>query len=291
MYINWKARCSVVKVLRSGFYSSIQDFGRLGAMHYGVPQSGVMDRYAAGRANMLLGNDKTAAVMEITMTGPVLVFETDTYICLAGADMSPKLNDQAITRYKPIKITAGDILSFDKLQKGFRCYLAVSGGFKTKTVLASRSMYRDITKQAILSKHDVLPIVARKTLNIVHHAGIRPDDNYLLDQVLPVYKGPEFELLTSEQQSLLLSLEFTVSVTHNRMGYHLKESFPNTLEAIITAPVLPGTVQLTPSGTLILLMRDCQTTGGYPRVLQLSEMAMHILAQKFTGQTVCFNLL
>ncbi|GAA3552649.1 biotin-dependent carboxyltransferase family protein [Snuella lapsa] len=281
----------MVKVLRPGFYSTIQDLGRLGAMHYGVPQSGVMDRYATGLANMLLGNDETAAVLEMTMTGCVLAFETDTYICLSGADMSPKLNDQIIACHKPIKIMAGDVLSFGKLQTGFRCYLAVSGGFKTKAVLASRSMYQGITKQAVLLKDDELPIAASKTLNTVHHAGIRLNSKYLLDPLLPVYKGPEFELLTPEQQSLLLSLDFTISATHNRMGYHLKELLPNVLEAIITAPVLPGTVQLTPSGTLIVLMRDCQTTGGYPRVLQLSDMAMCVLAQKLTGQTVCFELL
>ncbi|MBJ6369866.1 5-oxoprolinase subunit C family protein [Snuella sedimenti] len=281
----------MIKVLRSGFYSSIQDLGRQGVMHYGVPQSGAMDRYAARLANMLLGNEETAAVMEITMTGPVLEFETDTYICLSGAEMSPKLNDSIIAVNKPIKVLAGDVLSFGKLQTGFRSYLAVLGGLLTETVLHSRSMYQGITKQVTLFKNDVLPIASSKPLNTMHHANIRPNSTYLTENRLAVFKGPEFGMLSREQQEHLLSFQFSISKTHNRMGYHLKERLEHNLGSIITSPVLPGTVQLTPSGTLIVLMRDCQTTGGYPRILQLSEMAMHTLAQKFTGQTVRFKLL
>ena len=74
------------------------------------------------------------------------------------------------------------------------------------------------------------------------------------------------------------------------MAYQLQESLENSLEPILTSGVLPGTVQLTPSGKLIILMRDCQTTGGYPRVLQLKESAINILAQKYTGQQIRFKL-
>ena len=74
------------------------------------------------------------------------------------------------------------------------------------------------------------------------------------------------------------------------MAYQLNELFKNELDAIITSPVLPGTVQLTPSGKLIILMRDCQTTGGYPRVLQLSLSAINCLAQKYTGQSITFRM-
>ena len=75
------------------------------------------------------------------------------------------------------------------------------------------------------------------------------------------------------------------------MAYQLKELFKNDLKSIITSPVLPGTVQLTPSGNLIILMRDCQTTGGYPRILQLNEAALNVLSQKYSGQKIQFQLL
>jgi len=73
------------------------------------------------------------------------------------------------------------------------------------------------------------------------------------------------------------------------MAYQLNERIENNLKPIITSLVLPGTVQLTPSGQLIVLMRDCQTTGGYPRVLQLCEKSISILSQKFTGNTIHFE--
>ena len=81
---------------------------------------------------------------------------------------------------------------------------------------------------------------------------------------------------------------FTISSDNSRMGYRLNETIPNNFESMLTSGVLPGTVQLTPSGKLIVLMRDCQVTGGYPRVLQLSENAINILAQKTTGDQLRF---
>ncbi len=74
------------------------------------------------------------------------------------------------------------------------------------------------------------------------------------------------------------------------MAYQLEETLEHSLPSILTSPVLPGTVQLTPSGQLIILMRDCQTTGGYPRVLQLIEAAINLLSQKKFGDAFCFTL-
>ena len=74
------------------------------------------------------------------------------------------------------------------------------------------------------------------------------------------------------------------------MAYQLEPLFQNSLEPILTSPVLPGTIQLTPSGQLIVLMRDCQTTGGYPRVLQLTEKSINILSQKTTGNDLKIRL-
>src|SRR5690606_9695498 len=97
-------------------------------------------------------------------------------------------------------------------------------------------------------------------------------------------KGPEFERL-SEQQMIALKQEFTIGV-NDRMGYRLKELIPNQMESMLSSPILPGTVQLTPSGKLIILMRDCQTTGGYPRVLRLNEDDINILAQERSGEVI-----
>ena len=280
----------MIKVLNAGFYSTIQDFGRVGFQEYGVPYSGVMDRKAAVFANALLGNDDHEAVLEMTMTGAKLQFKTATCIAVTGADMSAKLNDQFIKLNKLIDVKLNDVLSFGKSHSGFRCYLAVLGGFNTEIVMNSKSMYQNITKQITIRKNDELLINDSSKIAMSQHASIRMNTSYISSKIIDVFKGPEFDMLSDYQQNQLFSKSFTISKDNNRMAYQLEETIDNILKPIITSPVLPGTVQLTPSGKLIVLMRDCQTTGGYPRVLQLQETSINKLAQKYTGKLVHFNL-
>ena len=280
----------MIKVLKTGFYSTIQDLGRRGYQDYGVPYSGVMDAYSANMANALLGNNENAAVLEITMTGPRLEFHRASVICISGADITPKLNDDYIIINKAVAVKNGDVLTFGKLRYGFRSYLAVLGGFKTENVMNSCSMYKGITERSTIIKNDILEI--DKSFNIIEkkHAGIKINQNHFNSEKITVYKGPEFDKLSIEKQNLIFSQSFTIAKENNRMAYQLSETIHNSLEPIITSSVLPGTVQLTPSGKLIILMRDCQTTGGYPRVLQLKESSINILSQKFTGKTIKFNV-
>ncbi|MGA1227195.1 MAG: biotin-dependent carboxyltransferase family protein [Tamlana sp.] len=280
----------MIKVLNPGFYSSIQDFGRLGYQEYGVPYSGVMDKKAASIVNALLGNHKNEAVLEMTMTGAKLQFNIQTYIAISGADMSPTLNGLPVHLNKIIAIKPNDILAFARLQTGFRCYLAILGGFKTETVMNSKSMRQNITQKVKLHKNDDLQVVEVSIETKNKHASVRFDTSYITANTIEVFKGPEFDKLSEAQQLQLFSNKFTISKDNNRMAYQLEETIDNNLKPIITSPVLPGTVQLTPSGKLIVLMCDCQTTGGYPRVLQLKESAINVLAQKFMGSKIKFSL-
>lgn len=280
----------MIKVLKTGLYSTIQDLGRHGYQKYGVPYSGVMDIYSASMANVLLGNDANSAILEITMTGPTLKFDCETSICISGADISPMLNESPIRLNKPVLVRSGDIVSFGKIVSGFRAYLSVLGGFKTEKVMNSYSMYHGITKHAMLYKNmELLIDTSLKGLN-QNHAVIKVKHIHLTNKTIAVFKGPEFDKLSKEQQDSLFLQHFTISKENNRMAYQLAESLENNLEPIITSSVLPGTIQLIPSGKLIILMRDCQTTGGYPRVLQLKESAINILAQKLTGDSIRFVL-
>jgi len=279
----------VVKVIKSGFYTTVQDLGRLGFQQYGVPVSGVMDSYSARLANALLNNDIDAAVLEITMTGPVIVFTSDTLICISGADISPQCNKDSIKLNHVIKITKGDEISFGKLQFGFRCYLAVYDGFQTELVMKSKSMYKNITSPFIISDGDELSISDYNAETEISHSSIKVNSDHFESKELKTFKGPEFEKLSKKQQKLLFSNDFTIAKENSRMAYQLNERIENNLKPIITSLVLPGTVQLTPSGQLIVLMRDCQTTGGYPRVLQLCEKSISILSQKFTGNAIHFE--
>ena len=280
----------MIKVLDPGLYTSIQDLGRIEYKAYGVPESGAMDRQSAQLGNRLLSNSEQSAVLEMTMTGPKLQFNCNTYVCLTGACISPHLNDLPVAMDRVFEVKNGDILSFSKLLYGFRGYLSVLGGIQSESVLKSRSMYKGITSQFKLERGYEIQIADALQGYANKYAGLKIKDSLFTRQKLQVFPGPEFEMLSEAQKNQLLQGEFTISKNNNRMAYQLNELLPNSLDDIITSMVLPGTVQLTPKGNLIILMRDCQTTGGYPRVLQLSEDAINVLAQKFVGQSIQFNL-
>jgi len=280
----------LVKVIKPGFYTTVQDLGRFGFQQFGVSVSGVMDSYSAKIANALLHNNENDAVLEITMSGSTLQFNCDTCICIAGADISPKLNNKLVKLNSVLNIKEGDIISFGKLRYGYRCYLSVSGGFQAEITMNSRSMYKSITSRFVLAKNDELAISEHDNIIEKSNASIKINTNHFGLNDIEVLKGPEFELLTKKQQKQLLSNKFTISKDNNRMAYQLVEILENNIKPIITSLVLPGTVQLTPSGKLIVLMRDCQTTGGYPRVLQLKEYSIDALSQKLAGKNIHFML-
>ena len=279
----------MLKVLKSGFYTSIQDEGRFGHRSYGVPISGAMDSYSSQFANTLLGNSRDAAVMELTMTGPTLHFLQPTVIAISGAEMSPSLNNKTLKINTIVAIQNGDVLSFGKLRHGFRTYIAIKGGFLITKVLNSRSMYKGITTEGCIKVNDVVDYPSYVNEKRDFHANVKYDNAIIESNTIEVFKGSEFDSLTEEMQNKILN-NYKISKLNNRMAYQLKPLFNNNLQPILTSPVLPGTVQLTPSGRLIILMRDCQTTGGYPRVLQLTEKSINILSQKITGNNLKIRL-
>ncbi|SDR67864.1 biotin-dependent carboxylase uncharacterized domain-containing protein [Gramella sp. MAR_2010_147] len=277
-----------IEVLQPGLFSTIQDLGRFGFQKFGVPHSGVMDRYAMRISNLILGNPEDASVMEITMQGPQLKFYGSTSICISGADISPELNEKPLEQNSVIEINKGDVLKFKSLRAGFRCYLAIAGGFTTEILMDSQSWYEGLTACFRLKKGMKLAYISKPYTKSSTHSSLRIDSDYIISKEIEVYRGPEFEELTVERQKGLFDSKFTVEETSNRMAVQFKKNFKNDLQPIITGPVMPGTVQLTPSGKIIALMRDCQTTGGYPRILQLSEKGIQVLSQKKPGEEIRF---
>ncbi|CAZ98707.1 biotin-dependent carboxyltransferase family protein [Zobellia galactanivorans] len=278
----------MLKILKSGLFTTVQDVGRYGFLDKGVPVAGFMDGFSAKKINQLLENDSASAVLEITMTGPTLLFEEATYIAIGGALLSATLNNEPVANYEVIKVSEGDILSFGKLEKGFRSYLAVKGGFKTPVVLGSRSLFSSVTKKSHLVDGEELPY--ETCLDFKPKISKLKVDSFLEEQVLTVSKGPEYDSLSDKQLEMLFYKAFSIANENNRMAYQLEEKIIGIKTSMITSATLPGTVQLTPSGKLIILMKDGQTTGGYPRVLQLSDRAISILSQKKYGDEVHFQL-
>ena len=279
----------MMKVLDGGLYTSVQDLGRFEYRNYGVPVAGCMDEFHAQLANQLLGNDENDAVLELTLQGGSFQFDKSTVIVITGANLSPTLNQQSVPLNTAISVSEGDIVTFGKRMYGVRAYLAVKGGFQTEKILKSRSFYDGITPKHVIKKGNLLPYTthAQHSKKLAH---ISVREAIFNDIEISVYEGPEFELLSKEQQKQLFQTSFSIGL-NNRMAYQLEEKIANELPSIITSAVLPGTIQLTPSGKLIILMKDCQTTGGYPRILQLDEKSIAKLSQKHTKDTIHFTKL
>ncbi|MBC2840456.1 biotin-dependent carboxyltransferase family protein [Robiginitalea sp. SC105] len=276
----------MLKVKEPGFYTTVQDSGRKGYRHLGVPVAGACDRIAAGRVNSLLENDPGAALLEMTMQGPVLVFTEPTYIALSGADMEVTLNGDALAMEQVHRVAAGSELRCSRTLHGFRTYLGIKGGFRTEEVLGSRSYYPPVTKQRKLIPLMELPY--EPTTDFEPKLLKLSPSEFWKEEKLEAYPGPEYDLLNQKQREMLYATRFTLGKEHDRMACQLQEHLPGHLIRMITSATLPGTVQLTPAGRLIILLRDGQTTGGYPRVLQLSDRAVSVLAQKHTADHVRF---
>jgi biotin-dependent carboxylase-like uncharacterized protein len=277
----------MIEVVSPGLYTTVQDAGRYGYRSAGVPVSGAMDAQAALLANTALGNTKNEALLEITLLGPTLKFHSNTTIAIAGAPFSVLLNDMEIATQQPMSIQKNDVLQLGKAKKGMRCYLAVAGGLQTELALFSRSYYADVTSETKLTKGAILPIGTAKTTIIPCSSGAAVSFE---TNIVHVYSGPEFALLPQFQQKALLETHFKISAQSNRMATILEGNAKFSAKEILTAPVQPGTVQVTPSGKLLILMRDAQVTGGYARIFQLTEASINILAQKRGGESVVFRL-
>jgi len=285
----------MIEVISAGIYSTIQDKGRFGYRNMGVPVSGAMDHYSAFVANSLVGNDINAAVLEMTFNGPHLNFHKSAIIAVAGAPIVIKLNNQIIKQSTVINITKGDVLALGAISCGVRCYLAIAGGFNSPKVLNSRSYYSAITKHTQLHKGDEIDFDHSAALTIRHHSTVHLDEKHFNNNRINVYPGPEFHTLSDSIKAQIFNKKFKVASTSNRMAYTFELGIDiksdDKINEIITSSVQPGTVQLTPSGELIVLMRDCQTTGGYVRILQLTEHSINQLSQKTPAIELQFNLI
>jgi len=278
----------MLRVIKPGFFTSLQDIGRFSYRDKGVPVSGVMDTHAIATINTLLENCKNASVLEMTMIGAVLEFKEKTYMCLAGASISATLNEKPIKNNKVYQVDAGAILSCGKLTKGVRAYLGVKNGFTAPKVLGSVSYYKPITVNASLKKEDSIPYEVCDSFKIKSQD--KYTSSYLEEIVLDVHKGPEYDMLLDKQLEALFFKDFSIAKENNRMAYQLNEKIEGHEVSMLTSATLPGTVQFTPSGKLIVLMKDGQTTGGYPRILQLTDRSIAVLSQKKFREKISFRL-
>ncbi|MDF1695206.1 MAG: biotin-dependent carboxyltransferase family protein [Saprospiraceae bacterium] len=267
--------------------TTIQDLGRFYGAHLGIPISGPMDRKSAMLANLTLNNEENDAVLECTFIGPTLQFDERTVIAIKGAQVSVLINNELVSSSSIIYMQENDVLSFGKIEKGCRFYIAVKGGFQTEEIYGSRSTCYTAGILKPLKKEDTISYFPYHNTIDTQLSISRKFGNTHLH----VSKGPEFTILSPIQQKLLMEHNFTILSQSNRMAYRVTHALNlRHNHSILSSGTLPGTVQLTQGGDIICLMRDTQTTGGYPRILQLSEKSQDDLAQLKAGERFTFTL-
>lgn len=283
----------MIEIIKPGFYTLIQDVGRNQFQEYGMPVSGVMDYDSYRLANWLVENTSGEAVLEITMTGPEILFLEETEIGITGADMSPSINGKVIEMYTTVLVSKDDILSFGKLKNGFRSYLSVNGGFEVANEMNSRSTYVYAKIGGMdgraLRVRDLIPLGLRRSVSlkkVPKQLVIKPFSVTSIRVIL----GPEFGVLNHGEQSCFFSTEYCIDNNSNRMGYRLKgEAIAHDSKEILSTGIVNGTVQLPPGGMPIVLLADAQTTGGYPRIAMVIKSDLPLLAQLKPGDVLRFR--
>lgn len=293
-----------ILVLKAGLLDTLQDLGRYGYSNLGINPGGAMDRYAAQVANMLVGNDSTEAVIEIHFPGPQLLFEQAALISVCGSDFSPMIDNEQIPLWQPIVVRRNTALHFEKLQNGGCCYLAIHGGIDIKKWLNSYSTHlkagaggfngRKLEKLDRLFQGDSLLyfpawLKADMEKTVLHwRADIRKV--YEHPHEIFVTTGNEWELLSEASRKEMMTGNFIIHPSSDRMGYQLKGE-PLELQIpceLISTGVSFGTIQLLPNGQLVILMADHQTTGGYPRIAHVIASHLPKLAQLRPSDSIQF---
>lgn len=282
-----------IRVARAGALTTVQDRGRRGWQHDGVPVSGAMDDVAMRTANWLVGNDAGAAVLEATIAGPSLEVDEDTTFAITGADMDARLHGLRIRPWHTVRVRAGETLTLDGARRGCRAYIAVAGGIAVAPTLGSRSTYARAGFGGYhgrpLERGDVLAVgKARSSIRDMRPRGIdlrRLDLNRHTVRLVP---GPHWRALTGESRLALAEGRYTLTSGSDRMGFRFAGE-PLRLACdvdVLSAGVTTGTMQLPPDGQPIVLMTDRQTTGGYPRIGEIATVDLPILAQLRPGDSI-----
>ncbi|MBS3738420.1 5-oxoprolinase subunit C family protein [Mesohalobacter halotolerans] len=279
----------MIELLSSGFYTSIQDNGRFNYTDFGAPLSGAMDQNLLSFANLLVGNSTDQAVIEMAFIGPKLKFTKAQTIAISAPKVKVFLNGKSVAINHQLFVKPNDILEIKSIQNW--AYLSINGHLISEEKLESQSQYHSITTNKNLKKGDILKIKKSQYKFHKKHSNVNYDMSIYDCNTLQVYTLPEYQKLSRNEKEILSTKAFTISEKSNRMAYQFEETFENRLDAINSVPVMPGVVQLTPEGKLVVLMRDAQVTGGYPRIFQLSESSINLLSQKPLKSQINFEIL
>ncbi len=284
----------MMEILRPGLQTTLQDGGRAGWQAFGVPVCGAMDWQALALANLLAGNDREEAALEMCAMGPAIRFETDAVFALAGADFSATLNGAALPANGAFLAHKNDVLEMGACSGGFRAYLAVAGGFDVPKVMESRSTCLSACfggfEGRALKKGDRIGLRAPQLwLRGLpdRFVAVTPRE----DAPIRVVLGPQQDAFSARGLDTFFSSEYRLTAQCDRMGCRL-EGAAIGLKAGMTPNILSdgvamGSIQV-PNGQPIVMMADRQTTGGYVKLGAVITADLPRMAQKRPGDGVRF---
>jgi biotin-dependent carboxylase-like uncharacterized protein len=270
-----------IDVVTPGFATTVQDLGRPGYYHLGIPLSGAMDRYALRAANLLVGNDEGDAGLEAVFVGPELRFTSDATVAVTGAELPPKIDGEPCPTWTALRVRAGQTLGFGVLEKGARGYIAISGGIDVPLVLGSRATYALCTlggfKGRKLEAGDALVVGAAK--RPAKEGKAVPEALRRRLEAAPelrVLTGLYWERITAESGKHFFEDTWKVAPEADRIGYRFRGGRPLALverkqpfgagsdpSNIVDSSYPYGSIQV-PGGTEpIVLHRDAVSGGGY----------------------------
>lgn len=301
-----------IRILSSGLLTTIQDGGRHGRLHMALSRAGAMDPHALALANCLVGNAPNDAGLEFTGSGPTLFFERETCVAITGGVMPARMTAKGestsvdLPSHRPVRIAAGTTVRWAACTSGFRVWLAIAGGIDSDCVLDSRSSHLAAEiGPSRLQKDDVLSVgtESERAVQIrqaLARAGLIsprwavPSSIASTWPVLEIaaIEGRHFNMLSAEDRKRLFDQAWIVSTRSNRQGLSLEGTPLKAPTAqLASEPVREGTVQLPPSGEPIILLAEHQSTGGYPRVLEVPLCMREHLAQAGPPARVVFRLI
>ncbi|SEP85767.1 biotin-dependent carboxyltransferase family protein [Piscibacillus halophilus] len=280
----------MLKIIKSGLYTTIQDLGRYGFRAYGVPVSGAMDQYAFHKANYLLGNKRNDAAVEIFYGGVQVEALQDTWLTLTGAEVYPEIEGHPIDMWSPILLEKGQHLICSSPKNGVVSYLAIDGGIDSPKYLNSRSTYEKAGFGKRLKNGDIIESFK------IHNDSFRSIQQrkiptYTHDIEVRVIPGPHERLFNDTSIKQFYRQSFVV-IKGDRMGARLEGSSSlrlNKFNDILSEAVTFGTIQIPHNGQPTVLLADAQTTGGYPIIGTIHTEDLWRFVQIPLGGTVKFK--
>lgn len=287
-------KAPALRVIKSGVNSQIQDNGRFGCLQMGLSQSGVMDEIAYQYNNALLNNADHVAVIEIAMGGAEFEFITNSVIAITGASAELKLNGQSINNWASHAVNEGDKLLISGAKNGLFIYLGIAGGFLTEPVKGSQSTTLRLGLGGFygraLKANDYIDYMtnhhARTELTLPRH--VQQQYFHAPIYVIPSY---QYSLFSQFARDIFFNSKYKL-LRGDRMGYFFESSTALTFDhgELNSEGILPGAIQITHTGQPIVLHRDAQSIGGYPKMGALTRHSLSVISQLIPSKQIQFQL-